>query len=92
MLKSELIVLDDQVKMFSSMGWDLAEGGTAAQQYPTVFNRTGDVYTIVRRNEFEHARATMSVVVQDHAGELHVYCKVSYHVLQFKLLFYYTTF
>jgi len=82
-----LIVLDDQVKMFSSVGWDLAEGGTAAQQYPTVFNKTGDVYTIVRRNEFEHARATMSVVVQDHTGELHVYCKVSHHLLRCKLPF-----
>ena len=64
--------------MFSSVGWDLLEEGTTAtQQYPVVLNKTtGDLLTIVRRNEFEHSRATMSVVVQDHTGELHVYCKV----------------
>ena len=63
--------------MFSAVGWDLVEGGTAAQEYPIVSNQKGDKCIIVRRNEFEHARATMSVVIQDDIGELHVYCKVS---------------
>lgn len=58
-----------EVKMFSSVGWDLAEGVTTAQPYPTVFNRcTGDAITILRRNEFQHPRATMSVVIRDNTG------------------------
>lgn len=74
-----------QVKMFSSVGWDLAEGVTTEQPYPTVYNTcTGDVITILRRNEFQHARATMSVVIRDYTGELHVYCKV---ILQFWQVF-----
>ena len=63
--------------MFAATGWDLGSAASPAlQQYPTVLNKSGDVYTIVRRNEFEHARATMSVVIQNSIGELHVYCKV----------------
>ncbi|XP_073391136.1 uncharacterized protein [Physcomitrium patens] len=72
-----------EVKMFSSVGWDLAEGVTTAQPYPTVFNRcTGDAITILRRNEFQHPRATMSVVIRDNTGELHVYCKGSFEKIQ----------
>jgi cation-transporting ATPase 13A3/4/5 len=64
--------------MFSSIGWELLEGGTESQPNPIVVNKNGEQYTIVRRNEFEHSRATMSVVVQDSAGELHVFCKVKH--------------
>jgi cation-transporting ATPase 13A3/4/5 len=64
--------------MFSAVGWELLEGGTESQPNPIVVNKNGEQYTIVRRNEFEHSRATMSVVVQDSAGELHVFCKVKH--------------
>jgi predicted P-type ATPase len=71
-----------EVKMFSAIGWELLEGGTESQPNPIVVNKNGEQYTIVRRNEFEHSRATMSVVVQDSAGELHVFCKGSFEKIQ----------
>lgn len=60
--------------MFSSVGWELVED---ANEAPCVRSPSGKVLRIVKRNEFDHARASMSVVVQDEEGQLHVYCKVS---------------
>ncbi len=42
----------------------------------------GDELKFVKRNEFNHARMTMSVVVEDCHGELHVYCKVRLKFLE----------
>ncbi|CAM6091151.1 unnamed protein product [Calypogeia fissa] len=63
-----------EVRMFSATGWDLVE---APEQHPVV--RKGDrELTIIKRHEFDHSRATMSVIVQDAAGECVVYCKGSF--------------
>lgn len=59
--------------MFSSVGWELVENSNEA---PCVRSASGEELRIVKRNEFDHARTTMSVVVQDKEGRLHVYCKV----------------
>jgi magnesium-transporting ATPase (P-type) len=61
--------------MFSSVGWELVEN---ANEAPYVRSASGKELRIVKRNEFDHARTTMSVVVQDDEGRLHVYCKVIY--------------
>ena len=58
--------------MFSSVGWELVEN---ANEAPCVRGVSGEELRIVKRNEFDHERTTMSVVVQD-KGRLHVYCKV----------------
>jgi magnesium-transporting ATPase (P-type) len=68
-----------QVKMFSSVGWELVE---ATSEPPRVRSPNGDELKIVKRNEFDHARMTMSVVVEDCHGELHVYCKVRLKFLE----------
>lgn len=60
--------------MFSSVGWELLEN---ANEATCVRSPSGKELRIVKRNEFDHARATMSVIVQDKEGRLHVYCKVS---------------
>ena len=59
--------------MFSSVGWELVEN---ANEAPCVRSASGKELRIVKCNEFDHARTTMSVVVQDKEGRLHVYCKV----------------
>jgi magnesium-transporting ATPase (P-type) len=58
--------------MFSATGWDLVE---APGQHP-VARKDGNELTIIKRHEFDHARATMSVIVKDAEGECVVYCKV----------------
>ena len=66
-----------EVKMFASTGWKLMEssGAAARVQHPTDPQQQ---LTILRVNEFEHGRRSMSVVVRDDStGELHVFCKVS---------------
>lgn len=60
--------------MFSSVGWELVEN---AHEAPFVRSPSGKELRIIKRNEFDHARTTMSVIVQDEKGRLHVYCKVS---------------
>lgn len=65
--------------MFSSVGWELVE---ATSEPPRVRSPNGDELKIVKRNEFNHARMTMSVVVEDCHGELHVYCKVRLKFLE----------
>lgn len=60
--------------MFSSVGWELMED---ADEAPCVRSPSGKELRIVKRNEFDHARTTMSVIVQDKEGRFHVYCKVS---------------
>ncbi|DBB17796.1 TPA: hypothetical protein ACH3X3_002824 [Trebouxia sp. C0006] len=67
-----------EVNMFSSTGWHLIEtnGQAPRVQHPS---DAGQQLTIVRVNEFEHARRSMSVVALDECtGELHVFCKGSF--------------
>jgi len=64
--------------MFSSVGWELVEN---ANEAPIVRSPSGKELRIVKRNEFDHAQTTMSVIVQDNEGRLHVYCKVSWRIL-----------
>ena len=65
-----------EVKMFSSTGWNLIEDNGAAPRVQHPFDAQQQL-SIVRVNEFEHGRRSMSVVVRDsHTGELHVFCKV----------------
>lgn len=64
--------------MFAGSGWDLQEvnGQPPLVQHPTDPHQR---FSIVRVNEFDHARRTMSVVAMDlRTGELHVFCKVCY--------------
>ena len=63
-----------EVNMFSSTGWQLIEtSGQAAR-----VEHAGQRLTIVRVNQFEHARRSMSVVALDEStGKLHVFCKVT---------------
>ena len=64
-----------QVNMFGGTGWELIEepGEAPAVREP----KSGRVVSIVRRNEFDHLRMTMSVVASDKgAGRgFHVFCK-----------------
>lgn len=60
--------------MFTSVGWELMEDANKA---PCVRSPSGKELRILKRNEFDHARTTMSVIVQDKEDRLHVYCKVS---------------
>lgn len=61
-----------QVKMFSASGWDLIE---SVHEYPVV-RKGKEKLTILKRHEFDHSRATMSVIVEDSWGVIHIYCKV----------------
>ncbi|BBN18845.1 hypothetical protein MPTK1_8g05990 [Marchantia polymorpha subsp. ruderalis] len=65
-----------EVKMFASVGWRLLE---SPDNLPSVSRPDGtDVLTIVKRNDFDHARATMSVIVQDSEKRHHIFCKGSF--------------
>ncbi|KAG0585432.1 hypothetical protein KC19_2G011200 [Ceratodon purpureus] len=68
-----------EVMMFSSVGWELVEN---ANEAPCVRSVSGKELRIVKRNEFDHARTTMSVVVQDKEGLLQVYCKGSFEKIR----------
>lgn len=62
--------------MFAGSGWELLEssGQPPLVQHPADPDQR---FSIVRVNEFDHARRTMSVVALDlSTGELHVFCKV----------------
>ena len=61
--------------MFGGTGWELVEepGEPPAVREP----KSGNMVSIVRRNEFDHLRMTMSVVASDKSAErgFHVFCK-----------------
>ena len=64
-----------EVKMFESCGCNLVEeGGKAAV---TKNKATGEELTIEKRFEFDHHTMTMSVLVRDSKGDVHVFCKGS---------------
>ncbi|BBN19120.1 hypothetical protein MPTK1_8g08050 [Marchantia polymorpha subsp. ruderalis] len=63
-----------EVKMFSASGWDLIE---SVHEYPVV-RKGKEKLTILKRHEFDHSRATMSVIVEDSWGVIHIYCKGSF--------------
>ena len=61
--------------MFGGTGWELIE---EPGEPPAVMDpKTGRLVSIIRRNEFDHLRMTMSVVVSDKSasGGFHVFCK-----------------
>ncbi|XP_024527352.1 probable cation-transporting ATPase 13A4 [Selaginella moellendorffii] len=69
-----------EVKMFSAVGWNLIE---SANSPPVVSDGSGSrTFRIVRRNEFDQSRATMSVVVEDNSGNFHIYCKGSFEKIK----------
>ena len=61
--------------MFEATGWDLIEAQGADNVVREV--GSGTELVIVRKNEFDHTRATMSVIMADKMGEHFVFCKVS---------------
>ncbi|EFJ32188.1 hypothetical protein SELMODRAFT_439526 [Selaginella moellendorffii] len=68
-----------EVNMFKSVGWDFYE---LDDRSVVVRSDDGKELKVVRRNEFDHARATMSVIVQDERDEFHIYCKGSFERIQ----------
>lgn len=65
-----------EVKMFATTGWNLIEASGQPTRVSHPLN-PGQQLTIVRVNEFEHAKRCMSVVALDErTGQLHVFCKV----------------
>ncbi|KAJ7537387.1 hypothetical protein O6H91_11G004100 [Diphasiastrum complanatum] len=69
-----------EVKMFSSVGWELVEA--TQHELPYVANNKGKMLKIVKQNEFDHARATMSVIIEDRTGTYYVYCKGSFEKIK----------
>lgn len=61
-----------QVKMFEAIGWGMIEGYSE----PDVVYSGSERIKIIKRHEFDHGRATMSVVIEDSEGVFHAYCKV----------------
>mgnify|MGYP000491699672 FL=1 len=59
--------------MFEATGWNLIEG---YNEPDVVDSGSSERIKIIRRHEFDHTRATMSVVIEDSEGGFHVYCKV----------------
>ena len=65
-----------QVKMFGGTGWELVEAPDEAPVVHAPGTAPDQALAITRRNEFDHARMTMSVVVSETASkQLHVFCK-----------------
>ena len=67
--------------MFASTGWLLIESSGAAPrvQHPVDVQQQ---LSIVRVNEFEHGRRSMSAVVRDDiTEELHIFCKVTVTIM-----------
>ena len=65
-----------EVKMFAVTGWNLIEAGGQPTRVAHPVDPKQQL-TIVRVNEFEHARRSMSVIALDEStGDLHVFCKV----------------
>ena len=62
--------------MFQATQWALCE----SQGKPTeVVSPDGSQrLTIVKKNEFDHAKATMSVIVRNQEGRHFVFCKVKH--------------
>ena len=69
----ELVGNQVEVQMFKGCGWNLIEKQGAA---PVVSSpHTSEELTIERRFEFDHHSMTMSVIVRDTKGGVHVFCK-----------------
>ncbi|MCO5602078.1 hypothetical protein L7F22_056205 [Adiantum nelumboides] len=68
-----------EVKMFQAVGWELIEN---FNEPDVVYDGNLEKLKIVKRHEFDHTRATMSVVVQDSQDCFSVYCKGSFEKLQ----------
>ena len=70
-----------EVKMFASTGWALQQ--LKNEDYSVVTSpdeRTS--LNIVRKYPFDHARQTMSVIVEDSEGTSHVFCKGSFEKIE----------
>ncbi|KAL3158258.1 hypothetical protein ABBQ38_010509 [Trebouxia sp. C0009 RCD-2024] len=70
-----------EVKMFAVTGWNLEQmsGQPSRVAHPVDAQQQ---LTVVRVNEFEHSRRSMSVVALDESsGELHVFCKGSFEMI-----------
>lgn len=76
---SQYVGNEVEVKMFQAVGWDLIEG---FNEPDVVFDGMSVKLKIIKRHEFDHTRATMSVVIEDSQGAYHVYCKGSFEKLQ----------
>lgn len=72
-----------QVKMFEATQWSLQEahGQPTEVVHPTGSRRL----TIIKKNEFDHARATMSVIVRDQDNNYFVFCKVGLSRREFQV-------
>ncbi|KAI5068182.1 hypothetical protein GOP47_0017102 [Adiantum capillus-veneris] len=68
-----------EVKMFQAVGWELIEN---FNEPDVVYDGNSEKLKVIKRYEFDHTRATMSVVVQDIQGSFAVYCKGSFEKLQ----------
>eukprot|EP00250_Pteridium_aquilinum_P014895 c22269_g1_i1 orf=370-4158(-) len=76
---SQYVGNEVEVKMFQAVGWDLIEG---VNEPDVVYDGMSEKLKIIKRHEFDHTRATMSVVVEDSQGAFHVYCKGSFEKLK----------
>ncbi|MCO5592424.1 hypothetical protein L7F22_046427 [Adiantum nelumboides] len=76
---SQYVGNEVEVKMFQAVGWELIEG---LNESDAVYDGSSEKLKIIKRHEFDHTRATMSVVVQDSEGAYLVYCKGSFERLQ----------
>ena len=62
--------------MFGGTGWELVEAPNEAPVVRAPGAAPDQALAIARRNEFDHARMTMSVVVAEGGSrQLHVFCK-----------------
>lgn len=68
-----------EVKMFQAVGWHLIEG---FNEPDAVYDGSSEKLKIIKRHEFDHTRATMSVIIEDGQGAFHVYCKGSFEKIQ----------
>ncbi|MCO5602074.1 hypothetical protein L7F22_056201 [Adiantum nelumboides] len=76
---SQYVGNEVEVKMFQAVGWELIEG---LNEPDAVYDGSSEKLKIIKRHEFDHTRATMSVIVQDSEGAYLVYCKGSFERLQ----------
>ncbi|KAI5068179.1 hypothetical protein GOP47_0016524 [Adiantum capillus-veneris] len=76
---SQYVGNEVEVKMFQAVGWELVEG---LNEPDAVYDGSSEKLKILKRHEFDHTRATMSVIVQDSEGAYLVFCKGSFERLQ----------
>ena len=79
--ENEYVGNEVEINMFRASKWLLIQD--AQSELTTVISpNKNQRFTLLKKYDFDHARQTMSVIVEDQSGKKHVYCKGSFEKVE----------